>query len=511
MKAIWEKTATNTRLWIVALVSGLIYLAFTLPFPLMRYYAVNPPVDYAKLTHHSPLGLVAYLVGIIALFGLYLLGLRLLTKENNAERNIRFVLLTGGVFAVILIFSYPQTAIDLFINAIRTRAWARYGMLPFITSPDSLPPFDQWVGLAGEWIDIASPYGPIWELLSLGAYYLAGGSFLYHLFAIKVLSALFYMGSVWLVYRILRLIRPQWAVVGTAFFAWNPLILFESVQNAHNDIVMVFFLLVAIWAFVRLMQGISGKKNLLFSGLFRQTSSGTILVKFVTLMVLPIFVLALARRQKTWPHRILSLAVYGFAIFGLSVLIMWPYWPGVDNWAVLDVGEGAGRSVMALLILIFLPITGINPAFDIAKGIIYSGLGLLFLWCLWQVWHHGGKKSQKVKTSLETQIDIPILAGFAVFFGYALFGASTFHAWYFLWCLPLAALLIPATRSTSVAWVFSLAALLVIPYFETIRVWIPYLNQNHLLGHAIGVPLLLVPVLLALWKPLRVLPEENYS
>ena len=204
MKAYWQNATINTRLWISTLGSGLIYLAFTLPFPLMRYYAVNPPVDYAKLTHHSPLGLVAYLVGIIALFGLYLLGLRLLTKDNNAKRNIRFVLLTGGVFAVILIFSYPQTAIDLFINAIRSRAWARYGMLPFITSPDSLPPSDPWVGLAGEWIDIASPYGPIWELLSLGAYYLVGGSFLGHLFAIKVLSALVYIGSVWLVYQIFR-------------------------------------------------------------------------------------------------------------------------------------------------------------------------------------------------------------------------------------------------------------------------------------------------------------------
>ena len=270
---------------------------------------------------------------------------------------------------------------------------------------------------------------------------------------------------------------------------------------------MVFFLLVAIWAFVRLMQGISGKKKLLYSGIFILAFAASILVKFVTLMVLPFFVLALALRQKTWLHRILSLAVYGFAIFGLSVLIMWPYWPGVDNWAVLDVGEGAGRSVMALLILIFQPITGINPAFDITRGIIYSGLGLLYLWCLWRVWRRGSKKSQKKKTSLDTQIDTPIFAGFVVFFGYALFGASTFHAWYFLWCLPLAALLIPATRSTSVAWTFSLAALLIIPYFETIRVWIPYLNQNHLLGHAIGVPLLLVPVLLALWKPLRVLPD----
>ena len=205
----------------------------------------------------------------------------------------------------------------------------------------------------------------------------------------------------------------------------------------------------------------------------------------------------------------LMLALYGFAILGLSALIMWPFWPGVDHWAVLDVGRGAGRSLMAWLVLIIRPTLGTNTGFDIAKGIIYAALGLIFLAALWRVWRQGKGRSKKGAISLESQIDTAIYAGFGLFFGYALFGASTFHAWYALWCLSLAALLIPDARPTGAAWVFSLAALLVIPYYETIRVWFPYLNQNHLLGHAIGVPLLLIPVLLALWVPFRLLPEEE--
>jgi 4-amino-4-deoxy-L-arabinose transferase-like glycosyltransferase len=511
IRAYWKNTNADARLWVIALGSGLVYLAFTLPFPLKRYYAVNPPVDYAKLTQHSALGFTAYLVGIIALFILYLVGLGLLARSNNVKRNIRFILMTGGIFSVILIFSYPQTAIDLFINAIRSRAWALYGLSPFITSPEAIPPTDPWIGLVGEWVDIASPYGPVWELLSLGAYYMSRGGFLNHLFAIKVLCMLAYIGSVWLVYHIIRQIRPEWAAVGTAFFAWNPLVLFESVQNAHNDIVMVFFLLAAIWAFVRSMQVIGRKEKLWYSGIFVLAFAVSVLVKFVTVMVLPFFLLTLVLRQKTWPQRIFSVTAYGLATVGLLVLFMWPYWPGIDNWAVLDVGEGAGRSVMAWLILIFRPITGTNQAFDITRSIIFSGLGLLYLWCLWLVWRQRHPRSQRGKTQLNTPIDTSIFAGFAVLFGYALIGASTFHAWYFLWCLPLAALLVPAIRTTSVAWTSSLAALLIIAYYETIRVWIPYLNYNHLVGHAIGVPLLLIPVMLALWKPLRVLPEEIRS
>jgi len=106
IKAYWRNMTANTRLWISALGSGLIYLAFTAPFQLSRYYAISPPVDYAKLTHHSFLGFAAYIFGITSLFGLYFLGLQQLTKDHNTQRNIRFILLSGGVFAVILIFSY---------------------------------------------------------------------------------------------------------------------------------------------------------------------------------------------------------------------------------------------------------------------------------------------------------------------------------------------------------------------------------------------------------------------
>ena len=97
-----------------------------------------------------------------------------------------------------------------------------------------------------------------------------------------------------------------------------------------------------------------------------------------------------------------------------------------------------------------------------------------------------------------------------MFFWYVLIVATVFHAWYLLWFLPLVALLIPATRPVSVALVFSLAALLIIPYYETIRVWILYLNQNHWLGHLIGVSLLSIPVLFSLWKPIHILPVEPH-
>jgi hypothetical protein len=102
-----------------------------------------------------------------------------------------------------------------------------------------------------------------------------------------------------------------------------------------------------------------------------------------------------------------------------------------------------------------------------------------------------------------------ILPVFFTLFWYVLLAAPVFHAWYLLWFFPLAPLLLPNKRALRAGIVFSCTALLVIPYFETVRVWYPFLLQNHFLGHLIGVPLLIVPPALAALWPIRPGPTSE--
>jgi hypothetical protein len=503
----WGKISPIMRLWLIAGLSGVIYMVFTLPFPLRSFYNIIPPVDYAKLTQHSVFGMIAYLAGILALFGFYILGLRTLAKNEIDKRQALNVIVIGGVgMGSILLLSYPQMAIDLFVYAIRTRGWVLYDFSPFVTPPEAFPPADPWLGLAGEWADAASPYGPLWEWLSLGAYRLAGGEYLLHLINLKVLGLLAYLGCTWLVYKILQLYRPQWAMVGTAFFAWNPLVLFESIQNAHNDIVMVFFLLAAIWAFANLLKESKERCKAIWFGTFILAFSASILVKFVTITVLPFFMVVLALQEKFWPRRIKVFSLIGIVVSAIVFFAMLSFWPGLDQWAVLQSNQGAGRSLMALLVLLIRPLTGTNTAFDISRGLIFSILGGIYLWCLWRVWRRAVIQTQSGTTPQQTALEAPIWASFYVFFWYILLGASTFHAWYLLWFIPLGAVLLREARSVTGAVIFSLMALLIIPYYETIRVWLPYLNTNHLLGHLIGVGLMMLVILVSLWRPARIFP-----
>ncbi len=496
VKARLFSVSPQAPLTAAVILSGGIYAAFTAAFPLSKYYNIIPPLDYAKLTGHSLLGFLAYIIGIGGLFGIYLWVLKGV-MQGQFQIQIRHVLVTSAIFALILVFSYPQTAIDIFIYAIRTRGWALYEMQPLATAPQMLPEADPWLGLAGEWEDARSPYGPVWEWLSLGAFQLGGGHFLGHLYALKGIAALSYLGCIGWVYLILRNLRPDWALTGTAALAWNPLVLLESAQNGHNDIVMAFFLLAAIWAFISLDRSPNPRKKMVMSLAFCIFMTASVLVKFVPLVVLPFFLLAITLQWEKWQQRALSLVSYGLVISLLLVIGMRPLWPGADQWAVLEASSGAGRSLLALLVLGLKNALGTNAAFDVSRGILYSICGIIFCYYIWKVL--GTRARSKT---------LPIAAAFYLLFWYVLLAAPTFHAWYLLWCLPLGSLLLPDQRPLSTGVLFSMSALFAIPYFETVRVWLPILLRNHFLGHIIGVSILIIPPILALLRPIRWVPNS---
>jgi hypothetical protein len=198
------------------------------------------------------------------------------------------------------------------------------------------------------------------------------------------------------------------------------------------------------------------------------------------------------------------------------ILLMLPLWPGWDQWAVLEAGSQAGRSLLALLVLALRNPLGLNLAFDLSRNLIFILFGLIYLYCLWQMFSGQesgvGRQGPANSSPVLQPFNLPTLdpfslsrlltSSFLVLFWYVLLAASVFHAWYLLWFLPLAALLLPYRPPLRATIVFSMTALFIIPYFETIRVWYPALLENQLLGHLIGVPLLIVPPALALLWPI---------
>jgi alpha-1,6-mannosyltransferase len=470
----------------VGLASDLIYwLIFVRPFPLAGLYDTIPPVDYAKLTGHSVGGAVSFTLTIIALFVGYVIALRALRAipQDPTSQRWAWSLIVGGavLFGATLALAYPTTAIDVLIYAVRTRGWALYGLNPLATAPQALPG-DPWVGLAAEWADAPSPYGLVWEGLSLLAFRLVSGDFLAHLFALKAITTLAHLGCAGLVALTLRRLKPDWALVGTAAFAWNPLALLESAGNGHNDILMVFFLLLAVYFAASDRRwprpapdaaqgsGLGSRGWLVIPAL-----TLSIFTKFIPVMVLPFFLLYLIR-QETGRGRRLAVAAGNLALAGgLGVALMAPVWPGWQNWAIRSLGEGAGKSPFTLLVLILRPWLTTNVAFDVSRYLLG---GLFLLISLWLAW-----RALSDPPALERVILVPT---FGVFFWYLMLPNQQFHAWYLLWPLAMAVLIIPSSAFTRIV-VFGLTALLSITLYETLRVWW-WDILTPLVIHAIAIP-----------------------
>ncbi len=493
-------TSLRRKFFLIAGLSAAVYLLiFSLPYPLSQNYNQIPPVDYAKLSQYSLVGFVAYLVGLALAFGLYLWALRLIAPRGGEAAqpmiSLRFVLLTAALLAVVLLLSYPLGAIDVFVYAIYTRGWALYGLNPLAVAPAQYPAGDPWLNLAAEWIAAPSPYGPVWQVLSLGAYYAGGGNFLLQVYALKVLAILAYLGCAILIYRILRHTRSDWALAGTIAFAWNPLVLIEVAQNAHNDIVMIFFMLAAVWALTTPRRKSS---PLLYDSLVCILLALSVLTKFITIVIVPFFLLAVMSHGQRWPARSARLIGYGVLTGVLVVIGTLPLWPGWDKWAVVQGADSAGRSILALVVLALRDMARVGNAFDVARRSLLGLYGLIYLYAVWRVfkpiWQAKEDRSAVI-------IQQTLSSSFLALFWLLLLVMPIFHAWYLLWCFPLAVLLLPQRRMLDAAIVFSIMALYIIPYFETIRAWFPILLSNQLLGHAIGVTVLCVPPIVALLWP----------
>jgi hypothetical protein len=92
--------------------------------------------------------------------------------------------------------------------------------------------------------------------------------------------AMSFLGSCYLIYKISARLFPENKLLNVAFFAFNPLVLIETLVSAHNDIPMIFFLLLSLYLFLQKKKVLSWVSNLFSIG-----------VKFSTGALLPLFVL----------------------------------------------------------------------------------------------------------------------------------------------------------------------------------------------------------------------------
>src|SRR5579859_5006790 len=421
---------------------GVCLVGLVIPYNLFSLH-LRRYLNIANLTNGSRLAQAGFALTLAALAGVYYLAWRACRATGTAMvagQQARatpaptphlprtqvpgsasmWVALLVSVLAINLamLWLYPIDAADIFDNIDRGRITARYGGNPFYEAPRRYA--QDWSFGYVPWPDYTSAYGPLWELIAAGASRLAGESPLSNVLVFKSLGLMFYAGCVALIAGILRQKAPERALQGVCLFALNPFVIYETAGNGHNDIVMVFFILLSLWAVLR--QRYAWAALALVAG-------G--LIKFIPLLLLPVVVAMALRALPGWRRRLRWALVTGLAGAVLVAAAFAPFWRGGDILAVQRRATLFTASLPALIEAQLEPSLGV-PASERTVAAVAALLTLVAAgYWAWRTWRAPASSGWLT----------PIRAWTHILLFYLLFACLWFQPWYTLWPLALAAIL----------------------------------------------------------------------
>ncbi|MBI2028361.1 MAG: hypothetical protein HYT07_02015 [Candidatus Levybacteria bacterium] len=289
-----------------------------------------------------PLSSFIFTLIILILFLFYILILWAVKKNKFTKRNAWFLIASTSI---ILTFSYNAFSYDLFNYIFDAKIITYYHQNPYFQKALDYPN-DPMLSFM-HWTHRTYPYGPVWLLLtaplSLGIQF-----FLPTFFLFKTLTSLSFLGTTFFIGKILNKVSPKDEILGTVFFALNPLVIVESLVSAHNDITMIFFALFALYLII--------DRKYIRSFILLFISIG---VKIATIFLLPIFVYILLKVNKklSW-QRILHLSILMMVI----AIVLASYRTNFQPWYLLFV----------------LPFVALSPRYYfVIPGLVFSLVSLL--------------------------------------------------------------------------------------------------------------------------------------
>ncbi len=196
---------------------------------------------------------------------------------------------------------------DIFNYVIYGRVLAVHGTDPyhFANLPARYPedPFHSFV----EWREVPSVYGPLWTLLSAALAWVGGERVGLTILLFRLFSALVVVATAALIWRVLRERRPELAALGTAAWAWSPLVVVEGGASGHNDVLLALCLVLALASLVR-ARPVVGLLGL----------AAALLVKYSAVVLGPLYLVTMLRRADGPRERLAILA--GLAAAALLAL-----------------------------------------------------------------------------------------------------------------------------------------------------------------------------------------------
>lgn len=281
------------------------------------------------------------LIAFSSVLAVYFVALRVLPEVIT----LRYLVLSTTLLGVVCVCITMVTSQDIFSYIIYARMGIIYHLSPVTTLPlqirhDPIYPYIYWR-------DQPSAYGPTWVIItSVLQWFTAlfdAGSVAYMVLALRLLGLLTHLYSVFLIWSISgylqrsnKTISVQKRMLATLAFAWNPLLLFEACTNAHNDTILLLFLLLSLWVLIR--APVFDKRTALSVAILLAV---TTCLKVNIALLFPGYLLFLWNQERRVQMVALALAFYGATVVALYL----PFWENGAIFNLVHVNPGTYRNI----------------------------------------------------------------------------------------------------------------------------------------------------------------------
>lgn len=298
-----------------------------------------------------PLAL-AFLGLFIILFALYFAAIRCLPRLITQRFILRSTLLIGSAY-LLLPFVTSQ---DVFSYIAYARMAVFYHLNPMVVAPTAIRP-DFVYGFL-YWVNQPSVYGPTWLVITALLQIIASIIGFKYVLSMELLLRIFglmmHLGStqlVWILSGRLKSTNPiisetDWQtrrLQSTLAFAWNPFLLLESCVNAHNDITILFMLLLALWFLIPYPE--NKRFSYLIAVIILALIAG-LKISYVVLMPgILLFILLQGSAVKSVKSRMLQVVMATVVYSGLIIGMHAPFWANGALLNVLQITPSASRNI----------------------------------------------------------------------------------------------------------------------------------------------------------------------
>src|SRR5215213_5008867 len=276
----------DRMLWLLVLVAAASWSLFARWYSLLAN-ETNTHFAFEKIPggFASPI-LRGTLLLFVMMGAIYAGGYFLISRQERVSSGARFAIVAMVCLpAIANLFVYPVGALDVFNYMVELKLAYGYGENPYLVTfaghredPFALPAF---------LVNIPLFYGPVWLIAYGLPVAVAGfGTIMGLLGALRLFNLGLLALTAVLIYRSHEDDHRGW--LGIYLFLANPLVLFEGIGNAHNDVLMTLFLVAALVTFRR--------KSVLAGPLLALSA----LVKVFTIALAPLFLAVTLRGRWGW-------------------------------------------------------------------------------------------------------------------------------------------------------------------------------------------------------------------